>query len=95
MAVIFYILEYITWWFPIFCLLSPVIWAIIYHNWYKYYKERKSAERWERLSKFFVENADKYPEAATSFRMAKFHASPQGYDLMHKIKKAEYENMVR
>ena len=85
------ILEYIHWWFPILALSTPIIWAVIYHVWYVKYREQKEKERWERIQKFFDENADKYPEAAKSFQLARFWASKDGYDLMHTIKTAEYK----
>jgi len=90
MKVLFYILYYITWWFPILMLSIPVIWAIIYHSWYAGYRERKSKERWERIAKFFQKNADKYPSAATSFNAARFWGSKDGYSAMYEIKKAEF-----
>ena len=90
MKVLILILEYINWWFPILALSAPVLWAFIYHYWYYDYRKRKEAESWERINKFFAENADKYPEAAAFFGMARFWASPQGYDAMYQIKKAEY-----
>jgi hypothetical protein len=76
--------------FIVFLLAIPIALLLTNTRWYIRYKERKEAERWERISKFFAENADKYPDAAISFEMAKFWASPQGYDTMHKIKEAEY-----
>lgn len=84
------ILYYAVWWVPILAFSTPIIWTIVYYAWYADYKERKEVECWERLSKFFAENADKYPEAAASFGMARFWSSPRGYDVMHKIKTAEY-----
>lgn len=69
---------------------APIIWTIIYYAWYIDYKERKEAARWERISNFFAKHQDKYPEAAASFGMAGFFASKQGYDMMHRIKEAEY-----
>ena len=91
MIVLYKILEYSIWWFPILCLSAPVIWAIIYHCWYYDYKQRKSEERWERIAAFFAKHRDKYPEAAASFGAARFWASKDGYKTMHGIKKAEYE----
>lgn len=89
--ILYVILSYITWWFPILVFSLPFVWAIIYHNWYKYYRERKIAARWERLGAFFAKYGDKYPEAAASFCMARFWASPQGHDTMYHIKKSEYK----
>ena len=76
------ILEYAVWWVPILMLSAPIVWTIIYWNWYVDYKERKETERWERISKFF---AEEYPVG-----LARFWASPKGYDLMYKIKEAEF-----
>jgi len=84
------VLEYITWWLPIFCLSLPIIWAFVYHYWYFDYKKRQNEARWKRLGEFFARNADKYPEAAGLFGLAKFWESKEGYDTMHTIKKAEY-----
>ena len=84
------ILDYMIWLLPVLAFSSPILWAFIYHYWYYDYRIRKEAESWERINKFFAENADKYPEAAVSFDMARFWASPQGYDAMYQIKKAEY-----
>lgn len=71
-------------------LLTPIIWTIIYFSWYVDYKERKETECWERISKFFTEHLDEYPEAAASWGMACFWHSQQGYDTMYKIKEAEF-----
>ena len=81
------LLEYITWWVPLLALLSPVIWAIIYHNWYKHYRQRKQDESWERIGAFFAKHSAKYPDAAASFGMAKFWASEQGDKPMYRIKR--------
>ncbi len=69
------LLEYMVWWLPIFMFSAPIIWTILYYAWYADYKERKEAKCWERISKFFAENLDKYPDAAASFGMAEFFAS--------------------
>lgn len=90
MRILIVILYYAIWWVPILALSAPVIWTIIYYAWYVDYKERKEAECWERINQFFTENADKYPDAAISFGMVRFWASPKGYDTMHRIKTAEY-----
>lgn len=90
MGILITILYYAIWWVPILAFSAPIIWTIIYYVWYLDYKERREVESWERISKFFSENADKYPEAAAGFGMAKFWSSRQGYDLMCKIKEAEY-----
>lgn len=82
--------EYFILCFIIFLLAIPVVLLASNTRWYFGYKARKEAESWERISKFFDENADKYPEAAASFGMARFWASPKGYDTMHKIKTVEY-----
>ena len=95
MSEIWLILEYVNWWLPVLAFSSPIIWAIVYHNWYKYYKERKEAESWERISKFFNEHQEQYPDAAASFGMARFWASPGGYNLMHKIKTVEYTQATK
>jgi len=78
---------------PILAFSAPFLWAIVYHNWYKYYRERKIAERWERISKFFAEHQEQYPEAAATFNMARFWSSSDGYDLMHRAKTAEYHRI--
>jgi len=90
MKILLLILEYINWWLPILLFSTPIIWTIIYYYWYLDYKERKEAECWDRISKFFAKNADKYPEAAEAFGAARFWASNDGYETMHKIKTAEY-----
>ncbi len=90
MNILIVILYYAIWWVPILMFSTPIIWTIVYYVWYVGYKERKEAESWERIGRFFAENIDKYPDAAISFSMARFWASPKGYDTMHRIKKAEY-----
>lgn len=84
------ILEYMIWWLPILMLLTPVVWTIIYYSWYVDYKEKKEVECWERINRFFAKNADKYPEAATSFGMARFWHSQSGHSMMRKIKEAKF-----
>ena len=93
MRIIYIVLEYITWWFPILCFSLPVIQTIIYYAWYVDYKKRKEEARWQRIEAFFTKNVNKYPDAAVSFKKARFWASPKGYDLMHKIKTIEYEEL--
>lgn len=95
MEILFVILEHITWWFPALALSAPIIWAIIYHCWYVDYKKKKDTERAKRLDAFFVKYANKYPEAATSWGIAKFWASPQGHDVMREIKTVEYDRLCR
>jgi hypothetical protein len=85
------ILEYINWWLPILVLSAPIVWTIIYYAWYIDYKEKREELAWERIAQFFNENADKYPEAATSFGVARFLASDEGREVMYQVKKAEYE----
>lgn len=90
MSIFLLILECVIWCYIAFLLAIPVLLVAKDTKWYIEYKKRKEAESWERISKFFAENADKYPEAAISFGMARFWASPQGYDTMYKIKMTEY-----
>lgn len=90
MKAIIFLLEWMVWWLPISMFLAPFIWAIIYHCWYADYKERKEAESWEKIAEFFAKNRDRFPDAASSFQMARFWASPQGHDLMRDMKTKEY-----
>ena len=90
MTILIVILSYAIWWLPILMFSAPIIWTIVYYAWYLDYKERKEVESWERIEKFFAKNADKYPDAASSFGMARFWSIPKGYDAMHRIKTAEY-----
>ena len=90
MSILIAILDYAVWLVPIVMFSAPIVWTIVYYAWYLDYKDRKEAASWELISKFFTEHAEEYPDAAASFGMAEFYASPQGYDMVHRIKEAEY-----
>ena len=69
-----WILEHITEIVVLVALAVPCVWcavANLTYEWRKHRRQERIQLSWDRLSRFFSENADRYPEAAVSFFRAK------------------------